>query len=369
MNTWTIPDAVLAQLLQEAKLEPAAGSPLRGLDFAHQEKGLPQIENTTALLEGLAHIARPQTILGTVLYTMPGEPEFSWFYGSHEQPFYAFHENDENVGHNLAWPVDGRMILQASSSILSSEMLPENSDAATLLRRPEFEAMAAIIDTIQERSLINVLHRRPAEPTRFTEEEVLESCRRSRQSADLRWMVPRASVFAPIALDFSDEGIRQGLEALQSSGQLFAAEGHFEPGADFAQVCSMLSGCEGLSAISRRSLRQNRDGKLAWDLTHFAGYQGSGASLWLFEFSGISADEFDVEINCIGESFLYERLKKGILPNGPDVEHVAEARGEPGPSRSPDQVSEPRPPQCPECGGPLRLNARFCSRCGHQLTG
>ena len=338
MNTWTLPEALLAHMLAEADLKPATGSQLRSLNPARGDQGNPAVENAPALREGLACLARPRTILGTALYGPPDPPEYSWFFGGDGQPSYAFHEIGGDGDHTVVWPIDGHLVVHTSRSILSSEVPPARCGVTLLLSRREFETLAVLLDLFQEKSLSGMMHRRLSGPVGFTDKELVACCQRGGMSSDLRWMVPRASMFAPIELEFSADSIRHGLRSLLDKGLLFHREGLFGLSADLAEACSFLSVCDGVVAMSSR----RRQGRASWDLTHFAGYQGMEGSLWLFEFMDISAGEFEVQINCIGENDLYERLKACV----------------------------PRPEQsrCPDCGNPQRPAARFCSNCGKVLN-
>ncbi len=348
MNTWTLVDSDILHLLSEAQIRPTTGSPLGALESTVHPGRPAEEEHRTALLNALIRIAQPDIEIGMVLYTPAEEPEFSWFYAREGDASLAYHRDNGNNRHEITGPVDRYLLLESSLAVLSSELVCRRQGATLVLDRKEFEAMAAISDVIQENALVSLLHREPSREMRFGDNDILTTCNSSMQSPDVRWMVPRAALLAPISLSFSEDNVRSGLLSLIRRGWAAKENGFYNPGVDLSRACSHLSVCEGLCAMSVRRKAHQGGGRPGWNHQHFAGLRGADGSLWLFEFSNITSDAFEVELSCVSDSIVHEHLKTAVLSGGTPVEPVKVF--------------------CSQCGAPLRSNSHFCSACGHQAT-
>ncbi len=381
MNTWTLSGSDLVGFLDETAASPAMGSPLLGLEAPPRQGRPPSVDNRPALADALARIVRPDVVLGMVLYAPAREPEYSWFYAHEGDAGFAFHRDDGDDRHEIAWPMDRYVLLESSQAVLSSELLPKGGGTALVLDRNEFEAMAAIVDVMQENALVGLLYRDPSREMRFSENDIVATCNLSRQSPDPRWMVPRATLFAPIGLSFSEESVRGGLESLVRSGLAAREGGFYSPGSELGLACSLLGVCNGLCAMSVRRKRRARDDGSGWDHTHFAGMRGADGSLWLFEFTNIESDAFEVELTSVSESVMHGYFKaavsSGRVPSRPtgDAPGEAPAKEEPprldqpaaAPSRAAHAPESTGARYCRRCGAPLPSGAGFCSACGEEV--
>ena len=357
MNTWTLVDSDILRLLSEAQIRPTTGSPLGTLESTTHPGQPTEEEHRTTLLETLTRIAQPDIEIGMVLYAPAEEPEFSWFYAREGDANLAYHRNDGNNRHEITGPVDRYLLLESSLAVLSSELVSRREGATLVLDRREFEAMAAISDVMQENSLVGLLHRDPSREVRFSDDDIVTTCNASMQSPDVRWMVPRTALLAPISLSFSEDNVRSGLLSLIRRGWAAKENGFYKPGVDLSLACSHLSVCEGLCAMSvRRKAHQGAD-RPGWDQQHFAGIRGADGSLWLFEFSNITSDAFEVELTCVSDSIIHEHLKTAVLSGGTSAGSAMESEDD-----------RTKTAFCSQCGASLRSNSHFCSDCGHQAT-
>jgi len=192
-------------------------------------------------------------------------------------------------------------------------------------------------DLFQEKNLLALLKRTPAQEADFAEIELLECCERSRNSQDLRWMVPRIQLIAPVGLRFSDEDLRRGLAALVAGELLAQRDGRFAPTPALGLVCSGLAATTGMSALSTQRRQK---------LSHLAAVRMADLGLWIIEFSEITADDFNVRIAGMAQAEMYARMKAGL---GMPAEKGAALR-------------------CPACAAELRADARFCAKCGYRLA-
>ncbi len=356
MNTWTLSGSDLVGFLDETAASPAMGSPLLGLEAPPRQGRPPSVDNRPALADALARIVRPDVVLGMVLYAPAREPEYSWFYAHEGDAGFAFHRDDGDDRHEIAWPMDRYVLLESSQAVLSSELLPKGGGTALVLDRNEFEAMAAIVDVMQENALVGLLYRDPSREMRFSENDIVATCNLSRQSPDPRWMVPRATLFAPIDLSFSEESVRGGLESLVRSGLAAREGGFYSPGSEL-----------GLAS--------------GWDHTHFAGMRGADGSLWLFEFTNIESDAFEVELTSVSESVMHGYFKAAVSSGRVPSRPTGDAPGEAPAKEEPPRLDQPaaarsraaREPEatgprfCRRCGAPLPAGAGFCSACGEEV--
>ena len=364
MKTWNLKETDLFHLLRESNLEPGAGSPLGGLKPSARSAKLAPVEDKPGLVEALSRLTKPEVVLGTVIFSPPEEPEFSWFYGSSKDGNYAFHGPAEDGGHEISWPVDGFLLLRSLQAPLAMEKLAEKEEISLVLDRSGFESLAVLADLVQEKNLLALLRREMPQEATFEEIELLECCDRSRNSQDLRWMVPRALLISPIGLRFSDEALRQGLESLLAGDLLTRRDGVFALTPTLGLACSRLAATSGMSALSTQRLQR---------LSHFAALRIADLGLWLVEFSDITADEFNVRITSVAQTDMYRRLKAGLrMPEnqrsaGPPTPPPREVTSRPEAARKQEPVKE-KQAHCPSCGSELRAEARFCAKCGHRLA-
>lgn len=370
MKTWNLKDTDLYHLLKDSRLEPLPGSPLGGLKPPAKSAKLAPVEDRAELVEALKRIARPDVIFGLVTFSLPEEPRFSWFYGSAKGADYAFHEPTGEGGHEVGWPVDAFLLLRSLQSPLAMEKLAEKEEVSLILDRSGFETLAAISDWLQEKNLLALLHRRYPREEILAEAELLETCGRSRNSEDWRWMMPRARLITPVALEFSDEAIRRGIDSLLAGELLVRRDGGFALTPALGLAGSRLAAVTGLSALSVRRFE---------DLSHFAALRVADRGLWLAEFNDITADEFSVRMTSLSSAEMYHRLKAGLGMPVEESPAPAAAPGRSGPPKkrhaeAKPEAAAPREPAqapaffCPSCGSELRAGAAFCSKCGYRLA-
>lgn len=361
MNRWTLTTAEISYLLKDFRIEPGSGSPFQGLRPPQEGFTSASFENEKELMNAFVALLQPEAIHGLVSYTPDEQPSYSWFYGDSIGSSFAFHSEKDT--HQIAWPVDILSILEILELPLNLLNTNEIDEISFILDRRGLETMAAIIDLIQEQSLTSLLERSLSPEIRFDEKDLLDCLNHNIKSTDFRWMIPRTMIFSPIRLKYTSEDIIQGMEWLHAKGLLTLREGRYALSPPFGIVCSLLGSCSGLSALSsRRQQIINKDNK-DWSLQHLAALKGIDNSLWLFEYTDITSDDFHVEIqNTTGRS-LNERLQSEFFPSGKPAAPPPSIPSIP-PQPELKSINEPF---CPNCGTQLKPKASFCTKCGARV--
>jgi hypothetical protein len=353
ISEWNLTEDILSTLLSDFENVPGPGSPLKGINLSNPQKKMPDIQNKSEISKALSCIHHPEIILGKIGYSPPDESEFQWFYGLANDPQrYALYKSINDSKHYISWPIEGISLLQSLQSEMSAGRVIDMLDISVFFDRMRFETLTAVVDLLQEVNLYSLLNRIVQPEMQFSPNELLESCRRTLHSPDLRWMVSKAQMFSPIKLTFKDEDLLEGLERLIEEGFLIKNNGLYEIEAEFSSICSLLGSCSALSAISVRRRSHQKDSGTKWSLEHFAVQLAIDSMLWLYDFSDISSDDFQIEISSINGQQFYNRLAKSILL----LDQSSET-----------EMQESEDTLCPKCNYSLRPDIKFCPECGLNL--
>ena len=352
MSEWMFTAEELSLVVGDAGIDPWLGSPLRRMAPVSDDSGTaiaiaPQV--TAEMIDAIRHIARPETVLGLVVYP-PDEPETFWFYGD-DAGYALFHETVD--GCRVVWPLDELELLDFAIEPLDLPRPTSAFEFSLVMDRAGFETLAAVVDMAQENSLLGFLHRDDPPELSFETSDLLACWERGMESADLQWMIHRAGALSPVALAPSDEELARGVQTLADQQALIADNGLWRATPSFAMLCSMLGACNGLAALSTRT-RTPDDG--AWRLEHVAAARCT-EGIWLFDFADITSTDFSLTLVDSSAEESYERVR-GALRAG---ERAREAQV---PSR-PESASAPADEgSCAGCGAAMTPNASFCSGCG-----
>lgn len=356
MPRWTLATNEILDLLNREVIKPWIGSPWHSLKPGPKKaQGFLDTSDGPELREALLRIARPEIMQGVLQFP----PEFSgvhWFYSLAGEAKLAAYSRDQNDHHVLAWPVLASELVQAMEASLALPAPAVVDGFALILNRGGCEALAAIVDLLQEEILKAVLDRRPPPELRFSIQDLQECLLRSSQSLDLRWMVQRFKHLAPTPLQNNIGDLEAGLKTLVNQQMLVQEDRIYLATPRFYVACSLLSGSSGLCALNTRKLVLKNGEPLAWERLHMGALRGIG-SLWLFEFSDISADDFSVKLGDITSGLLHERLQAGIIP------YVNKAAAPLPLKERPGEVKK----MCLSCGAELGPAAVFCSACGRKV--
>lgn len=350
MTEWMFTAEELSLVMGDAELEPWLGSPFLRMAPVSDDSGTAIAPETTPeMIEAIRRIARPESVLGLVVYP-PDDPATSWFYGD-DAGYALFHETED--GCRVVWPLDELELLDVVIEPLDLPTPTSGFEFSLAMDRSGFEALAAVVDMAQENGLLGFLHRDDPPELSFDTSDLLACWERGMASANLEWMIHRAGALSPVALAPSGEGLARGVQALAEQEALVADNGLWRATPVFAMFCSMLGACNGLAALSTRT-RSPEDG--AWRLEHLAATRCT-EGIWLFDFADISSTDFSLTLRDIPAGELYERLC-GAVPAG-------ERTREPEEPPPPESVSAPAEERsCPGCGALLKPDASFCSGCG-----
>ncbi len=352
MNRWTLKSAELVHWLREGGIRPIPGSPLGDVEALPHSVMLTPVERPADLSRALGVLAEPEVICGVMTFAPPDEPAYAWYYGDGREAGLAYHGTTADGGREIVWPVDAPWLLRSAGAPLGLAAGASGDGTSLVFDKDGFEALAVAADLTQEMSLRALLKRQGFSGTAFGESEFMECARRSAGSDDLRWTAPRFRLVAPVDLSFGEAGLRRGLRSLEAGDLVRRTGGAYELSASMGFVCAQMAATSGLTALS---VRRKGEGAAAggpggWTVGHVAAAR-AGAALWLFEFSRMSADGFEVRMTSAGPDVIYGRLKAGL------------GWGEAAPPARPQD----RARFCRQCGGTLRPGAAFCPRCGGAL--
>ena len=348
MPQWTLTTTEIQALLRRENIVAWMGSPLLSPESVpNREPVSKNLPNEPELCEALLRIARPEIMQGVLQFP----PDFSgvhWFYGQAGDTRLASHGRDQNNRHIMTWPIADREVVQAMETSLAVQEPAVVNGFALVLNRGGLEALAGIVDLLQEEILKAALKRQPPPELRFTAQELRECLQRGSQGLDLRWMVQRLKCLAPVPFKSDPAGLEKGLQELVKQQMLSWENSHYRPVPRFYAACSLLCGGSGLCALNTRRLVLQAGKPLTWEHLHTAALRGSG-SLWLFEFSDMEADDFSVKLGDVTAGLLHERLmaglsikKKSFVPEPPAAAKIR---------------------SCPQCGLALKAEAEFCPVC------
>lgn len=343
----------LATLLGQLGLQPITESPLINIMPLSVSKDASQSISHWQR-EAIECLAHPEIQLKLVYCTPPEPALIAAYYGIDRDADFVLHEQHIGGTHRLAYPVDAFSLFETGSTALQLQHPAETSGFTLVMDSTAFQAMAGIVDLIQEHTLNRMLERKlPAAELSFSADDIAGCCARSLETLDNRWMVPRAILASPLELSFQETDIQQGLEWLCDAGALRKEGKQFGLTSVFSLVCSRLISCSGLFAVSTQKREANqRD----WLHEHFAGLRCSG-SLWQLEFFDITANDFKVTLLDVTPQMLYGRLNAALFPQTESPDTSGEPRAEP-----PKQV------HCPQCNAILKAGKKFCTQCGAAVT-
>jgi len=376
MQHWILRSREIAYVLTKEKIVPQLGSPFLRMEPSDENVKPPSAQDWPNLIDSLAAIANPGSVLGLINFP-PVDPQFSWFYGNSQNESLALHRQKfDGTEHVIVWPLHPHDVYEDFLSTLDPAMPAPTEGIDLHLDRDTLITLAAIVDIMQEDSLIAFLNRSDPPVSSFNASDLLACFYRSLQGADFRWMAQRVRLISPINLAPAVEDIEAGLAALEKK-KLIQHEGdRYGISTELAVVCSRLSECSGFSALSIRKKLSEQPNKGTWHAQHFAAARGLD-SLWLFAFSDISQDHFSLELKDSSPAILRQCLESLLLTEG-----KSERPSQPTPPSPPSKPAErtqerqmkPGKPEkkslkfCSNCGQKLKPGASFCAGCGYQLT-
>jgi len=376
MEQWILKSADIAYVLDNENIEPQLGSPFVRLE--RPDKGLkpPSAQDWPSLVEALATIANPDLVLGLINYP-PEDPQFSWFYGNSSNDRLALHKQKfDGTEHRIVWPLHPQDVFDDFLSPLQPAMPASCENTALCLDKDTLATVAAIVDIMQEDSLIAFLNRSVPPESSFHASDLLACFYRSLQGADFRWMAWRVKLISPVNLAPSVEDIERGLAGLERKKLTPGIDGRYGLSTELAVLAARLSECSGFSALSIREKLARPTHNREWDHQHIAAARGLD-SLWLYEFSDIREDNFTLELKDTSPTILQQRLESIRLSEEQRVPH-SQPLAESHPPPSSDMNQKPRVKSrktkemshkfCSQCGAKLRPGASFCSGCGYQLS-
>jgi hypothetical protein len=375
MGQWNLTSAEVAYVLAKEGIEPEPGSPFMRLNRSDEESKPPSARDWPSLLESISVIAKPGSVLGLVHYP-PDDPQYSLFYGNSSHENLALHKKKfDGTEHVIVWPLHPRDVYEDFLWPLDLAMPADPKGELLHLDRDSLVTLAAIVDILQEDSLIAFLNRSAVPKSSFNASELLACFYRSLQDGDFRWMAQRARLVSPVSLAPVSEDIERGLSSLERMKLIQREDDRFGLSTALAVIGARLSDCSGLAALSAKKKPSKSSQAKMWNRRHIAAARGLN-SLWFFEFSQISKEDYRLELSDMGpaelqkrlHSFLYAEDRKD-LPSRPPVPSSPshppgidrEVRGD---SR---QGEEKILKFCSQCGGDLRAGASFCSQCGYRL--
>ncbi|MFQ5472527.1 MAG: hypothetical protein ACE5FA_06555, partial [Dehalococcoidia bacterium] len=263
--------------------------------------------------EPLAGIACPEVVIGLLCHP-PAEPTDAWLYGGAADQHLAMCSQQDDRSYRIAWPVSRASLQELLEAAISIEQ-PFVTDGFSLsLDKDGFEALVSLIDVTQEAALRAALNRKPPPVPRFDAAGLFEGAQRSLGRMDLRWMAQRALLVAPARFSPSIEGIQRGLRSLARQGMLVQRNGALSSTRRFHTACTLLSGTTGFCSVAtHRRIGEPSRGSPAWGREHLAALRGTG-SLWLLEFSKITARGYVVQLGDVTADLLSQRLAASTLP-------------------------------------------------------
>ena len=393
---WTLNATDILKVLQEQKIEPGMGSPLLGLGSEEKAPILASEDRGTELYAALAKIARPEAVIGMLVYP-PEDPEFFWFYSHRAETEFALcRETDEGLFH-IDYPVSLDSLRDDLLVPLGQVTLVNEEGFHAELSRNGLTTLTAIVDILQEDALVTLLHRTRMQPVGFTAEDLLQCFRRGLAERDFRWMVQRMSQTSPAILTPTLENVTEGIEELRTLGLVKKEGTHFHPSADFALTCARLGDTRGLSALSTWKKGPDDD----WDIDHMAAIQGRD-TIWTYGYSQVTPAGFTVSISEMTYEIvqgLYQQMllplsvpvideKRAQIPSSateketvaseepvsvePTTPKPPPAQTEELPPPPPAIISEAKPADakrktCLKCGARIRPGLSFCTQCGKTI--
>jgi hypothetical protein len=350
---WTLGDDELAAAIGGAQLTPWQGSPWQQL--TPRLRPVTHPPDDPQLAAALDRIARPDTVLG-VLCQPPATATVSWLYGRGGDDSLALHLRDARQQHEIVYPISGQQVITTLMRRLDLEAGGSIYDFGLSLDANGLSALAAVIDLQREQALRTALERTAAAEVTFEPTALAGVVERSQRGDDLRWMIPRAQLFAPEELALSSYHLAAGLAQLVDRKMLEDHNGRLQATSRFAWMCTLIGTPAGWSVLAVRRRRILADGSHAWQRKQVAMIRGVD-SLWLFDFDPIKDGGFQVHIGDVSPELLIERLRVLVAP--PAVEPRPAPR-----DRAPALTGE----RCPHCNAALRQRpGQYCTECGNRI--
>jgi len=373
MEHWILESKEIAFILAKEKIKPQPGSPFLRMERTDEDLKSPSVQNWPSLIESLTVIAKPESVLGLISYP-PEDPQFSWFYSNSSHKNLAQHKQKfDGTEHMIVWPLHPNHVRDDFLLPLNLAMPITSAGTVLNLDRDTLVSMAAIVDIMQENSLIAFLNRSDPPECSFLASDLLACFYRSLQGADLRWMAPRAKLMSPVNLAPVIEDIEKGLAALERKKLIHKEGDRYRLSTELAVVCARLSECSGFSSLSLRKKLSGSSTKKRWHYQHIAAAMGL-ESLWLYEFSDITQDNFILELRDCSPTILQKNLQsllpvedKRSIPSPPPTKSLRPSEGDqkrPAKRKKTDRKSLK---YCSKCGTKLRPGASFCPGCGSRL--
>ncbi|MFO1485066.1 MAG: zinc ribbon domain-containing protein [Verrucomicrobiaceae bacterium] len=381
-------DHDIASALAASGLTPAPHSPLHGLGAAPKKGGGFPKKPSAASQRALSILAQPRWELG-IIHDQPWGDEPRWFYAAEgDAEMTVEWEKNDGVAREL------KLVPWSDHAHFLSQCLALDAptpDGMLRLRTTPggLAALLAVIDAVRRAALCSLLeHLLPPPEIEFKLADVGRRFAETLAREDLRWLSAMVARLCTITLPTDPATFFKGMNELVEARLLLpAGKETWKPTQGLLILAHALAAPLACAGISRTDLLSPAAGT-----QHLVVLRGAG-TLWLIEFPDDDtvllrdASHLDVELA------LALRLQPGTAgqhkdapaaqsskpaPVKPSPVKVIDRRGsrdhkeEPPPAKSSSKAASsppplPAPATCPQCGGPLRPQAKFCTLCGKSL--
>lgn len=292
LNQWTGTSAEMQAIADRLGVAPWLGSPL--LDPVSPEQASAGTSpSPPGLAEAWQALAQPELRLD-VAHVPPASAATVRFYGRRGRESLVGHWIDEGT-HHVAWPIEPAWLTSLVASFVEAPRPAHEVGVSIEVDRAGFEVFVAVIDLLQEASLVALLEGREPSGLQVSACDVLAAFARRRSEHDLRWMIARARWLAPRPLAPEETRIAAALGRLAAGGWLVEQPPGYVVAPARRLVCALLADTRGWCAVSRRVRRETAGGRIEWSRQHGAVMSGLD-SLWMLEFTPVATDGFTARL-------------------------------------------------------------------------
>jgi hypothetical protein len=292
LSQWTGTSAGMHALADRLGLASWLGSPL--LDpVAPEQASAGTSPSPPGLAEAWQALAQPEVRLD-VAHVPPASAARVRFYGRRGRESLVGHWIDEGT-HHVAWPIETAWLTTLVASFVEAARPAHEVGVSIEVDRAGLEVLVALIDLLQEASLVALLEGHEAGGLQVDARDVLAAFARHRSEHDLRWMIARARWLAPRPLAPEETRIAAALARLADGGWLVEQPPGYVVAPALRLVCALLADTRGWCAVSRRVRRETAEGGIEWSRHHGAVMRGLD-SLWMLEFADVATDGFTARL-------------------------------------------------------------------------
>lgn len=310
LNQWTGTAGEMRAIADGLGLAPWSGSPL--LDAVPPEPVRASTPPATpGLVDAWQVLAQPEVRLD-VAHVPPLSGATSRFYGRCGRQSLVGHWLDAGT-HHVAWPIEPVGLTRLVASLVETGRPAHEIGVSLDVDRPGYEVLAALVDLLQEASLVALLEGRDVDEPQVDGRGLADVFARPRSVHDLRWMVARARSMAPGPLAPDEARLSTALARLARDRWLAERASRYVVTPTLRLVCSLLADTRGWCAVSRRVRQLTDDGGIEWSRQHAAVLRGLD-SLWMLGFADIATDGFTVRLRDTTTEDATERIGAWCAP-------------------------------------------------------